>query len=292
LALIQSPGLSEMSRKLIENVSDTARWVAFYRAMESARPDALFRDPWACRLAGERGAAIVRHIPRAEAMAWALIVRTCVFDELILQAVRRDQVDVVLNLAAGFDTRPYRLPLPAALRWVEVDLPELLDHKESELAGERPVCRLERVSLDLADRDARRAFFAQVGEMGRRVLIASEGLLLYLTPQQVGPLAADLRAPESFRWWVTDLLSPALRKRLHRSWGRHLEGASAPYQFAPEEGAGFFRPFRWDVAEFRPVFEEGRRLRREMPMAWLLAWVGRIGFGKGAGVALLERAER
>ena len=76
-----------MSHKLIENVSDTARWVAYYRAMESERPDALFRDPWARKLAGERGAAIVRHIPRAKAMAWALIVRTQVFDELILNAV-------------------------------------------------------------------------------------------------------------------------------------------------------------------------------------------------------------
>src|SRR5688572_18365179 len=108
-----------MTQKLIENVSDTARWVAFYRAMESERPDALFRDPWARKLAGDRGAAIVRHIPRAEEMAWALIVRTQVFDELILRAIQRDGVEVVLNLAAGFDTRPYRLPVPRTLRWVE-----------------------------------------------------------------------------------------------------------------------------------------------------------------------------
>ena len=280
-----------MAPKLIENVSDTARWVAFYRAMESDRPDAHFRDPWARKRAGERGAAIVRHIPRAEAMAWALIVRTCVFDELILQAVRRDGADVVLNLAAGFDTRPYRLPLPPSLKWVEVDLPELLNHKEREMAGERPVCELERIRLDLGDPAARRGLFERVGGMGRRVLVASEGLLLYLTPEQVGPLAADLHTQPSFRWWMTDLLSPALRKRLHRSWGSHLEGANAPYQFAPEEGAGFFRPFGWDVAEFRPVFDEARRLQREMPLAWLLAWIGRIGFGKGAGVALLERTE-
>ena len=278
-----------MSQKLIENVSDTARWVAFYRAMESERPDALFRDPWAKRLAGDRGAAIVRHIPRARAMAWALIVRTQVFDELILNAVQRDGADVVLNLAAGLDTRPYRLPLPPTLRWVEVDLPELLAHKERELAGESPVCELERVRLDLSDVEARRALFERVGGMGKRVLVASEGLLLYLTPQQVAPLAEDLYRPESFRWWITDLLSPALRERLHRTWGSHLKGASSLYEFAPEEGAGFFRPYGWGTAEFRPVFDEGRRLKREMPMAWLLAWIGRRSFGNGAGVALLER---
>ena len=36
----------------ISHVSDTAHWVAMYRAMESERPDALFRDPHARRLAG------------------------------------------------------------------------------------------------------------------------------------------------------------------------------------------------------------------------------------------------
>jgi len=44
----------------ISSVSDTARWVALYRAMESDRPDALFRDPYARRLAGAAGAAAER----------------------------------------------------------------------------------------------------------------------------------------------------------------------------------------------------------------------------------------
>ena len=53
-----------MTQPIIRNVSDTARWVAFYRAMESERPDAVFRDPFARRLAGERGEAIVRTVAR------------------------------------------------------------------------------------------------------------------------------------------------------------------------------------------------------------------------------------
>src|SRR5579864_5508536 len=63
----------------ISHVSDTARWVAVYRAMESERPDALFRDPFARRLAGAKGAAIVREMPSGAAVAWAMIVRTKVF---------------------------------------------------------------------------------------------------------------------------------------------------------------------------------------------------------------------
>jgi methyltransferase (TIGR00027 family) len=281
-----------MLPKLIENVADTARWVAYYRAMETERPDALFRDPWARRFAGARGEAIVSRVPRARAMAWALIVRTRVFDELILQAVERDGADVVLNLAAGFDTRPYRLPLPPSLSWVEVDLPEILTPKEHELVDEQPVCRLERVRLDLADRAGRQALFARVGEMGRRVMVVSEGLLLYLSPEQVGPLAADLHAAGSFRWWAADLLSPGLRRRLHRSWGSHLEAGNTPFQFAPDEGSDFFRPYGWTTAEFRPVLDEGKRLQREMPLAGIVRWLRRIPrkeMGPDAGIVLLER---
>src|SRR5262245_36590036 len=109
----------------IRNVSDTARWVAEYRAMETDRPDAIFRDPYARKLAGPEGAQIVASMPRGKAFAWPMIVRTAVFDEIILDRVRAG-ADLVLNLAAGLDARPWRLDLPATLRWVDVDLPGIL----------------------------------------------------------------------------------------------------------------------------------------------------------------------
>lgn len=48
-----------MDDGLIHDVSDTAFMVATYRAMETQRPDALFHDPLAGKLAGERGRKIV-----------------------------------------------------------------------------------------------------------------------------------------------------------------------------------------------------------------------------------------
>ena len=62
----------------IENISDTARWVAVYRAMESERADAIFRDPFARRLAGGKGEQIVETMKSGRRMAWAMIVRTAV----------------------------------------------------------------------------------------------------------------------------------------------------------------------------------------------------------------------
>src|SRR4051794_23962312 len=104
----------------IENISDTALWVAYYRALESERPDALFCDPFAKLLAGSRGQEITEFMDYTKKHTWALAVRTALLDKLILETIKSKEIDTVLNLACGLDTRAYRLSLPALLKWIEV----------------------------------------------------------------------------------------------------------------------------------------------------------------------------
>jgi methyltransferase (TIGR00027 family) len=280
----------------IEHVSDTARWVAVYRAMETERPDALFRDPFARRLAGARGEEIVATMKRGRSMAWPMIVRTAVFDEIILATVARDRVDMVLNLAAGLDARPWRLSLPAALRWVDVDLPEMLEYKREMIGEARPVCSYEAISADLAEPAARRALLDRLGNQAHRALVVTEGLLIYLTPGQVGGLATDLHRSPAFRSWLIDLGSPRLLKLMDRTWGKAVAKGNAPFLFAPAEGTAFFKPFGWREAQFRSSMDEARRLRREMQMAWLWRAIGhfyparlREEFRRMSAIVLLER---
>ena len=143
---------------VITHVSDTARWTALYRATESARADALFRDPLAERLAGEQGRAIVAKTAVTSRSGWWLVARTKIIDDAIAEAIANG-CDRVLNLAAGLDTRPYRLDLPADFQWIEADLPALLAEKTQLLADQAPRCRLTRSAVDLADPVARDAFF-------------------------------------------------------------------------------------------------------------------------------------
>jgi methyltransferase (TIGR00027 family) len=285
-----------MKPMTIENISDTARWVAVYRAMETARPDAIFRDPFADRLAGERGRKILDEMPRGRAYAWPMIVRTAVFDEILLDAVQNKKADLVVNLAAGLDARPWRLPLPASLHWVDVDLPGILSYKTEALRNETPVCRYEAVTTDLTDPAARRALFSRLGASSSRAIVISEGLLIYLTPEQVATLAADLYAQPSFQEWLIDLASPQLLKRMERTWGKSLAASGAPFLFAPPEGTEFFRPYGWREAQFRSMWEESQRLHRTMKGAWLWNAIGRLspkrireGFRRFSGLVLLER---
>ena len=280
----------------IEHVSDTARWVAVYRAMESERPDALFRDPFARRLAGEKGDEIVRTMKDGRTMAWAMIVRTQVFDEIIMAEIATDGIDLVLNLAAGLDARPWRLELPASLRWVDVDLPDILRYKLESLGDARPRCRYEAVEADLTEASARRALFARIGAEARRVLVVSEGLLIYLSPEEVGALASDLHAQPSFARWVIDLANPRLLKMMMKSWGKAVASGNAPFKFAPANGTTFFRDFGWEERAFYSTMEEAERLDREMKMMWFWKLLGRLypermreEFRRMSGIVVLER---
>jgi methyltransferase (TIGR00027 family) len=280
----------------VTHVSDTALWVAMYRAMESDRPDALFRDPYARKLAGARGAEILDRMPKGRQYAWPMIVRTAVMDEIVMRLVREQRVDGVLNLAAGLDTRPYRLDLPPSFHWVDADFADMIDYRQQHLDGERPHCQVEGARVDLTDTAARRVLFERVGSAVPRVLVISEGLLIYLQPEQVASLAQDLHAQPGFQWWLIDLASPALLKLMEKTWGSSVRAGGAPFIFAPAESTRFFQPHGWVEREFRSAFHEGIRLKRSFPLArfWLL--VGKLLSKKRqaemrrfSGTALLQR---
>jgi methyltransferase (TIGR00027 family) len=277
---------------LIRNVSDTALWAAMYRAAETDRPDALFRDPFARRLAGERGRQIAESLPGAVRADWAWVGRTYLFDQFIVEQLGKG-VDMVVNLAAGLDARPYRMDLPSTLRWVEVDLPGILDYKEAVLAGEKPHCALERVRLDLADLGARRALCERLGRQASEALILTEGLLIYLSAADVATLAQDLAAPAAFRSWILDIASPGLLRLLQKEIGPQLSRASAKLQFGPPEGPEFFVPYGWKPVRVVSPLKTAARFKRLTFGLRLLAMLpestGRQGSRPWSGICLLEK---
>ena len=120
-----------------------------YRAQESERKDAIFHDPFARRLAGERGQRIIESIPPAHRMSWPMVVRTRIIDDWVLELTRDHGIDTVLDLAAGLDARPWRLDLPPETHWVDVDMPGMLAHKQHGMTGETPKCRYTAHAADL-----------------------------------------------------------------------------------------------------------------------------------------------
>lgn len=246
---------------LVRNISDTALLAAVYRARETDRSDAVFRDPFARRLAGERGDKIAKSMPMSEKATWAWIARTYAYDEIISEQISRG-TDMVLNLAAGLDTRPYRMALPPSLRWIEVDLSGILDYKESVLRAEKPTCALERVRLDLADLTARAELFARLAREANNVLVLTEGLLIYFAADDVAALARNLASQASFQGWALEIASPGLLQMLKKGMGQQISQGNAELRFAPADGPGFFEPYGWTPVEIRSMIKTGARLER------------------------------
>ncbi len=277
----------------VRNISDTARWAAYFRAEETKRADALFRDPYAERLAGARGTEIANTLPEGNKHEWAWVARTYLFDQFIERLIG-EGTDLVVNLAAGLDARPYRMKLPAGLRWAEIDLPEPLTYKELVLANETPACVVERIRLDLANQAARRAIFGRLNAGAKKAVVLTEGLLIYLSPEEVGELAKDLAACGNFRYWITDLSSPGLLRMMQRTSGKELSKVGAPFKFGPMAGPGFFARFGWSTAEVKGLLKTAARFGRPPLFLRMMARLPEsrrpAGNRPWSGVCLLEKS--
>jgi methyltransferase (TIGR00027 family) len=193
-----------------------------------------------------------------------MIARTRLIDDLV-QAAGAQGCDCVVNLAAGLDTRPYRLALPNSLRWIEADLPGLIEEKEQLLADAKPRCQLRRIKVDLMDAGARVVALRDAVTPFAQALVITEGLLVYLDDAQVNDLSRDLAALAGVRYWIIDLGSPAILEMMRKGMGAHF--TNAPLKFAPANGIAFFEALGWRVAQVHSIFHAAVRFRR---LPWFL----------------------
>ncbi len=196
----------------IAHVSDTALMVAACRAHETELEDAFVRDPFAARLAGERGCAILSGLPHSAVVRLGLAIRTRFVDDLLLEAVKTHPITTVLSVGCGLDTRPWRLNLASNLRWIEIDFADVLDYKDRLMTGETPTCRRERLTIDLNDSEQRSAMYEAAGSAP--ALMITEGLLLYLPAATVEALAAESWRRCGIAHWVSDVTTSAFSKVL------------------------------------------------------------------------------
>jgi methyltransferase (TIGR00027 family) len=204
-------------------------------------------------------------------VAWGMIIRTSAIDRLIHEALATG-IDTVLNLGAGLDCRPYRMQLPAALRWIEIDFQSIVEMKNSRLRQHEPACRLERIGMDLLDRPSRVKLFAQCGATSKKTLVITEGVIPYLSVRIVAALASELHAIPSMRLWIQDF-DNAGQRGLPRGWAKKLQ--AAPFLFEVRNWFEFFSKYGWRSSKVITSFEESERINRPYPFEFpqgLIKW--------------------
>lgn len=284
-----------MKDSIFESVLDTAFWVANFRAIENKRENGLFKDPYAELLVS--GGKELKKSFDSDYVAWTVILRTVVIDEMIKKYTIDGEVDAVINLGAGLDARPYRLDLPDSLYWIEVDQAKIIDHKERVLAKYNPKCHLERYSLDLSLLAERFEFLKDQNEKYSNILVLTEGVLPYLTGGEVGDLALELRELSNCKKWIAEYHSSEMYKHL-RNKRKDKEMGEAEFKFFPSDWLDFFYERGWREKELIYLLEEGGRLNRPFPMPWWAKIIYKVlpkseleKFQKMVGFAIFEKVE-
>ena len=275
-------------------MTDTALWVAVHRGREGLRKDPLYKDPLALKLAGERGLKIARKMASTPFMSWMMSLRTVAIDGLIQDALDLG-VTTVLNLGAGLDTRPYRMEIKGRVDWIEVDFPGMIAYKNTHLASEVPLVSLERLGLDLNDRDATRAFLRDIDQRGENVLVITEGVIPYLSNEQAAALADDLAGTKSIKYWIQDFRLGGYALGIPKLWLK-IRMRKAPFKFDVADWFGFFDSHGWVARKRRPIADLARENHRPIPtsggMGLLTLFMSKKtmqSFNQTIGFALLEK---
>lgn len=251
-------------------MANTGLLVAAIRADESRRPDRLFTDPFAERLAGDTGRRLL-----AEAVADAgdrptrqIVVRTRFWDEALLRATQ--SVRQVVILAAGMDARAFRLPWPDGTTVYELDQPEVIAAKSAALAGEQPSSTRVAIGADLTS-DWTDSLRSNGFDARRPTAWLIEGLLQYLDEAAVRTVFArvdGLSAPGSVLLYdivgktlLDAQLLAAVRQSMARNGAPWLFGTDQPGELAERHG---WSTVVTDVAE--PGNAWGRWFAPAVPM--------------------------
>jgi methyltransferase (TIGR00027 family) len=236
------PGKSLVGRPL----EATARWTAAVRAAETARPDHLVADPWAAALAGPEGRSWIEQRPEASVLP--IVLRTRYFDEWLERIAARDGIRQVVLLAAGLDTRAFRLGWPDGTRLFELDRPAVLAHKGAILGAARAVPRCERrtIEADLAGPWVDSLLGAGF-QPERPTGWLLEGFLFYLPGAAIARLLDEVTtlAARGSRLGFDAINEAMLRSSWTRPWVEMQAEAGAPWIGTLDDPVGFLAARGW-----------------------------------------------
>lgn len=212
-----------------------------------------------------------------------VVIRTKFFDDFLLQATREHHVSQVVMLAAGMDTRAFRLPWPAHTWVFEIDQSELLQQKRQLLshAGASPACRHLSIGADLEGPWPGTLLRTGFDPHKTSVWLI-EGFLPYLAEAAVSRLLERVTALSAPGSWLgltafnrEMLTSPATRLVV-----KSMEQAGTPWLSVMDDPETFLLKHQWTATVAQPGEESanfGRwpypvvpRTKPRFPRTWLV----------------------
>ncbi|MFN2137952.1 MAG: SAM-dependent methyltransferase [Candidatus Promineifilaceae bacterium] len=248
-------------------LGSTAAWTASVRALESRREAPLFNDPWAEPLAGEEGMAWIETRPTDSVLP--IVIRTRYFDDFLQRVTRERAIKQVGLLAAGLDTRAYRLSWPDGTTIYEVDRPPILERKEEILdeVNAQATCVRRAVAADLASDWPEALALAGFDPRDATVWLL-EGILFYLANETIDSIlhtVTGLSAPGSLLGFdiMNDLVltSPYTRK-----WVEMQAELGAPWIGTMNDPQDYLQRLGWEAYLTQAGAEDANFGRWQLPV--------------------------
>jgi methyltransferase (TIGR00027 family) len=225
---------------LASSVGATATMVAAARALASQGPDPVINDPYAEPLVRAVGVDFFNRLLDGEIgpsdaddpefnlqrLTDSMAVRTRFFDEFFTAAAGAGIRQAVI-LAAGLDSRPYRLPWAPGSVVYEIDQPEVIEFKTKTLTelGANPTAQRRTVAVDLRD-DWPAALRHSGFDETQPTAWSAEGLLIYLPSDAQDRLFDNISALSAPGSWAATEYHPDVNallderaKALTSRWG-------------------------------------------------------------------------
>ncbi|QNE24736.1 SAM-dependent methyltransferase [Streptomyces sp. INR7] len=240
------------SKERLDPLAKTALWTASMRAREHEREDRLFCDPLASLLAGTEGPAIMQRFEGAVQPGVedpALAVRTRYLDD---QLVAQDGAGMrqFVSLAAGMDTRAFRLPWSPGVTVFELDRPALLTLKDEllERAGVHSRCEWIPLGVDLMA-DWTTPLLEAGFDRARSTTWLIEGLLYFLDPLECDLLLRQLSemSASGSRLLADYVGRTVLESAAMASWRMRMEEQGHPWKSGSDDPQSLFAGFGWTV---------------------------------------------
>ncbi|WP_419839921.1 class I SAM-dependent methyltransferase [Candidatus Poriferisodalis sp.] len=258
---------------------------ALARSFEAKRADALVVDNLAALFLADSPVAYSRLVALLGDSADLIALRSLMFDKLIADSISEARISDILNVGAGFDTRPYRMRFADEVRLIEVDDPRVLECKTQLLVNHSSTTRLVRCALDVGCSGWFDALLEHVPDIDGAAVVA-EGFFIYLSRPEAQVLMEELARSGRCRYLVGDLVSPGQLRKLRDT----AERLGTRFGFYGLEDLQIFERAGWLCIDYWPMMTALRRYRPRSPIAAMMPTTVSSAAERGLidGVAVFE----
>ena len=253
---------SEMKMKKIQiqGVSETMLQTLHARAAYSKQKNAKFHDDKAVEIVSRMDYDFSFAGDDA-LMSNGVIARTILLDRMVGDFIRKNPNATVINIACGMDTRAYRLKIGSTVRWYNIDLPETIEVRRRFLEENGHISMIAKSAMDERWAD-------EIEEEKGRVLVIIEGLVMYLSEQDVKQILSIISRRFERAEVIMEVMNPWVVKNVKE---KSIEKTKAKFTWGIKSGKELQR-ISPDYTWVRDVsLVEGMKII--MPVYYLFGWI-------------------